>query len=295
MRLQPFVTVLFGVFSVTCASAQVPASPERSVPPSSPTEVGTALWRGMVVHYLMRNGLPVWQGDMILDHLAFGTDFAAALPLRNQGSRGTADPDEKHSDSLGMICPFDLWPAVGGIYQIPYIITNGTANLKTAIAYYNTAFARLIQWVPLTTETDYIYFYVNPSDQSGAGDINAYGRLGGEQKIGCGTGCSVGTFLHEMGHPLAYGTRTRAPTAALISHWTTAHIRADMIADQYRHRPGLYLRSVRLRVNNGAKRLQHDHRWIPDNTEHTGGNSSVVRNNVRGLHSRSGSLHYRGH
>ena len=80
--------------------AQVPVSPDA----------GTALWRGMLVHYVMKNGLPVYQGDIILDHLSLdpvcgeslrrGLTNAEDAEVSGRGRR-LGDLGGKHPD----VCP----------------------------------------------------------------------------------------------------------------------------------------------------------------------------------------------
>jgi hypothetical protein len=142
-----FLAVLCVALVAACGWGQVPASPEPPALPSSQTpEIKTALWRGKVVRYVMRNGRPIYQGDIILDHLGVRPDSAGEA--QSQISPRT----------LGEVYPGFFWPAVGVIYQIPYIITNGSANLTAAVAQYNKTFCGLIQWVPRTTQTDYANF-----------------------------------------------------------------------------------------------------------------------------------------
>ncbi len=71
---------------------------------------------------------------------------------------------------------------------------------------------------------------MNPADQSSAGDISAYGRVGGEQIVGCGAGCNVATFLHEMGHATGLWHENSRPDRDAYITLDYTHIRADTIA-----------------------------------------------------------------
>src|SRR5579862_7011792 len=114
-----FQVVLFGALGATLSWAQIPANPEQSALASSPMPpIGTALWRGIQVHYVIRNGLPIYQGDIILDNPAFGPDPTTA----SIGAPPALTPSHLSPRTLGEIYSGTLWPMVGGIYQIPYII-----------------------------------------------------------------------------------------------------------------------------------------------------------------------------
>ncbi len=73
------------------------------------------------------------------------------------------------------------WLKSGSVYQIPYIIdpaSGDVANINTAVNTYNAIFSGIIQWVPQSTETDYVDFNLDPLDTSGLGNSHI-GRVGG--------------------------------------------------------------------------------------------------------------------
>jgi hypothetical protein len=212
---------LSGAVVATRAWAQVPGAV-----PSSPTEVGTALWRGMQVHYVMRNGHPTWQGDIILDNLVFGPVSIGA----SRREQPASTPSRESPRTLGVIYSSSLWPNVGGIYQIPYIITNGSANLNTAIADYNTTFSGLIQWVARTNQTDYVNFYLDPTNECGCGE-SYFGRIGGEQTTNCAINCSVGTLVHEMGHDTGLWHEQSRPDRGAYVTLNYNHIQATDVSN----------------------------------------------------------------
>ncbi|HWY20406.1 MAG TPA: choice-of-anchor D domain-containing protein [Candidatus Acidoferrum sp.] len=157
-----------------------------AAPSAPPSEVGSGIFRGRRVTYQMVKGKMMFEGDIALEHLDH------KLPLPTDG---------------GMLSYLQYrWPLVGSVYQIPYIIdpaSGDVANINTAVSTYNGIFSGIIQWVPHTTETDYIDFNLNPSDTSGVG--NSYiGRVGGEQLIWGAGNCTVATLLHEMGHATGF-------------------------------------------------------------------------------------------
>ena len=177
-RLALSALIVFLALSAVCAYAQKP-------------EVRTGIFRGMKVTYMWYPskeasgmGKAMFQGDIILDHVT---------PLPANGPQ---------SESMGVAYAQYLWPEVGGVASIPYTIdpsSGNLTNLNTAINQFNNNFAGLIQLVPYTNQTDYLNFYFDPNNLSGA--CEAYeGRVGGEQTVGGSATCTVATILHEMGH-----------------------------------------------------------------------------------------------
>ena len=160
---------------------KVPGLAPIKLAPSAVEQQVHGLYRGMLVTYVVRNGKALFQGDIILDDSAI--------------------------DSVSVAYNKYLWPKAGNQYQIPYIVASGSGNLtnlNTAIAQFNSTFSN-IKFVPRTTETDYVNFSFNPSDNSAQCEANV-GRVGGEQQVGGAGGssnpCTVGTILHEMGHTI---------------------------------------------------------------------------------------------
>lgn len=150
-------------------------------------ELHTGMWRGRVVTYVVKNHQAIYEGDIILDNV---------LPMAGP-ARADVQPD-----SVGVAYPSSMWPKVGSVYQVPYVITSdgGDANLTPAINQFNSTFTGLIQWVPRTTETNYVNIDLNSGDATGEceateGDAN----IGPQPMSGSGS-CTLATLLHEMGH-----------------------------------------------------------------------------------------------
>jgi hypothetical protein len=179
---------------VTGLGANSPSGPgvaPVTIAPSATAQQVQGLYRGIPVTYVVKNGKAIFQGDIILEKVD-SIDSQRQLP-----SVGV--------DSASVAYTQYLWPKVGNQYQIPYIITSGSGdltNLNTAIAQFNSTFSN-IKFVARTTETDYVNFYFNPSDNSAQCEATV-GRAGGAQQVGGSGGssnpCTVGTILHEMGH-----------------------------------------------------------------------------------------------
>ncbi len=172
-RRLSLLTLVFLTLGSAIASAQSPRA-----------QGGTGIYRGHRVRYQIVNGRMITEGDIGLDHIA------QKLPESGTPS-GTLDYLQY------------LWPKVGSVYQIPYTIHAGMVdltNIGLAISQYNSVFSGIIQWVPQSTETDYVDFNLTASDTSGVG--NSYiGRVGGgPQQIWGAGNCTVATLLHEMGH-----------------------------------------------------------------------------------------------
>jgi Astacin (Peptidase family M12A)/Chitobiase/beta-hexosaminidase C-terminal domain/Divergent InlB B-repeat domain len=220
LPIQRFVLVVFVAGLLSWAPSAVSQQGRAMLPPSE--SQGTGVWRGEPVHYVMKNGLPIYQGDIILDNLITGT------------ISGSSSPEQPESVSLprtlGIIYSNTLWPIVSGVHQIPYIITNDTANVDAAIAQFNTTFSGLIQWVPRTTQTDYVDFLLNPADMSGGGE-SYIGRIGGEQFINCAINCSVSVMAHEMGHSTGlYHEQSRSDRNTYVTV-NYSHLQAGPIAN----------------------------------------------------------------
>ena len=153
---------------------------ERTAP-----QGGSGIFRGRKVNYQIVKGRMMIEGDIALERVDH------KLPLSGVTSNGAT------LDYLQYI-----WPKVGSVHQIPYIVDPANvdlANINAAIAQYNSIFGSLVKWVPQTTETDYVEFQLDANDISGVG--NSYiGKTGGVQLIWGSGSCTVATLLHEMGH-----------------------------------------------------------------------------------------------
>ncbi len=145
-------------------------------------QVRQGIYRGMPVTYVVKNGKATFQGDIILERVE------------------TIDP-QRPLPSYGIDYAKYLWLKVGSQYQIPYVIASGSGdltNLNNAITQFNNTFSN-IQFVALTSQTDYVNFDFDPNNFSGECEA-IVGRAGGEQTVGGSGSCTVATILHEMGH-----------------------------------------------------------------------------------------------
>jgi hypothetical protein len=174
------VCVLMNVLLLCAVAQESPAG----------NEIHQGLFRGRLVTYQDIGGKAVFEGDMLLDHVT--------------------EPGGIQSDGLGIAYDQYLWPKVGSVYQVPYIITSGATNLASALANFNSALSGRIQFVARTSEPNYVNFNFDQNDQSGECESDV-GMIGGEHEVGGSVACNVGTLLHEMGHTLGlYHEQSRA-------------------------------------------------------------------------------------
>jgi hypothetical protein len=123
-----------------------------------------------------------------------------------------------------------LWPAVSGIYTIPYTITlqsgvNATpAALSTAITQFNNTFNAFMQ-LQLIPSGNPPANYLNISVYSGGGGegTSNVGMIGGEQTIDCGSDCDTQTWLHEFGHTVGLYHEHQRPDSANFITLTLAN------------------------------------------------------------------------
>jgi hypothetical protein len=94
-----------------------------------------------------------------------------------------------------------LWPRnAQGVVEVPYVITlDPDSRVPAAIALANTQLAPFMQWIPRTTQNDYVSFNLSEDENFGS-CFSAVGRAGGSQNIGGSKACGTGVLVHEMGH-----------------------------------------------------------------------------------------------
>jgi hypothetical protein len=107
---------------------------------------------------------------------------------------------------VGVADPGSLWP--GGIVYYQIDSSSGDmAGITTAIDTFNADFTGVVQWQKGTGSGTYVEIYLDPGDNSAAGDVNTIGYPLYPPEVvnlNCAGGstnpCSIATLLHEMGH-----------------------------------------------------------------------------------------------
>jgi hypothetical protein len=177
--------------SATFAQGQPPQGrpapgSQNSTLPSPVSETRMGMWRGRPVTYQVIDGRNIYQGDIILENVQ---------PMPQAGGA--------HPASVGLVDSNFLWPIVGGVAQIPYVIDPDSTNpnLNSAISIYNATFAGVIQLVPRTTQANYIDINLNSNiANNGVCEATEGDAHEGEQFVTGAGNCTVATILHEFGH-----------------------------------------------------------------------------------------------
>jgi Astacin (Peptidase family M12A) len=98
---------------------------------------------------------------------------------------------EMRTNGTGRTSSFSRW--ANGV--VPFVIDPtlpNQARITQAISHWSTN--TKLRFVRRTTEKDYIVF------RRGSGCSSYVGRIGGEQPINTGDGCTTGSIIHEIGH-----------------------------------------------------------------------------------------------
>ena len=168
-------------FAVFCLSISIQAQ-QSSIDKSVEGTVGSTLYQGQEVTYVVEDGLAIHGGDVILGTVEMVTRIpsSASLPQHVAVQQVSSSVDE------------GLWPE--GV--IPYVIDESITNVQDvtqAIEEWNRK--TVISLVERTDEEDYVRFKSTP------GGCRAHqGRIGGEQFIELHETCDWRIVVHEIGH-----------------------------------------------------------------------------------------------
>src|ERR1700730_10391197 len=153
-------------------------------------EVHSGTWKNRPIVYQLWNGMAVIEGDIILGPAGpMGSDSTAPVPTHQRVIK---------PEGIAISYSAQFWPSVNGIFQVPYVITGSSSNLTTALTNFNQEFSGLIQFVSRSSQANYVNVTVNAG--GGREGFSNVGMIGGEQTLNCGDGCTVATWIHEMGH-----------------------------------------------------------------------------------------------
>lgn len=153
------------------------------------------IWRGQWINYVELGDYAIAEGDIIIGSKEDARQWAQAgehgLERVNGGQKALTIDDAALRWTRG----------ASGVAEVPFTIEAGNAaNINAAVAEVNRALAGVLQWVPRTTQADYVAFNLT---LPGAGYCaSAVGRKGGRQLIVGEPTCQLTTFIHEMGHTI---------------------------------------------------------------------------------------------
>jgi hypothetical protein len=155
----------------------------------------SVLVHGERLDIIDRNGLAIWQGDILLGRTA---DLVEATRIAEL--EGPASPLAK---GTGLGSATGRWPrGPSGLVEIPYVIeADPQGGVPPAIVEFNRVMAGFMRAVPRGTQADYVAFNFDANDTTGP-CFSSIGRVGGRQQIAGASNCDVGRLLHEIGHAL---------------------------------------------------------------------------------------------
>jgi hypothetical protein len=189
--------------------------------PATPPVLRTTTLDGKRITYEVRDGLAIYQSDIVLGKAA---DVAAGTSAPRATTSSTSQVGV-HPNAV-MIGPnfsssMGLWPVVNGIVRIPYTnpsLVNAT-NVNAAIAESNTQLAGIVQWVPATASDVNLVEFDFSAEIPDGGCESSVGMIGKTQSIGGSYTCTTTTILHEMGHALGlYHEQSRADRDSYVNY-----------------------------------------------------------------------------
>jgi Astacin (Peptidase family M12A) len=163
-------------------------------------KIHRGLLDGHPVRFTIVNGNAISEGDILLGSAkAVLERMRAEAPDGKFPASSTALKAQTKGHTYGGANR--LWPRnAQGVVEVPYVITlDPNNNVPAAVAAANTQLAPFMQWVPRTTQNDYVSFNLSEDENYGS-CFSAVGRSGGSQNIGGSKVCGTGVLVHEMGH-----------------------------------------------------------------------------------------------
>ncbi|MEZ0606988.1 M12 family metallopeptidase [Fibrella sp. WM1] len=168
---------LFGCSTDPINDVAIPESKPTLVEMAFPNQIGETkegIYLNEPIRYQLIYGQAIFQGDMMLS------------------PADLTDPD-RSADGTGRSLKSLRWPNRIVYYSIASNLPNQQRVIE-AIAHWEAKTA--IRFVPRTNQSYYVTF------RPGSGCSSNVGRVGGQQFITLGTGCSLGNTIHEIGHTI---------------------------------------------------------------------------------------------
>ena len=163
----------------TISEVSATAAPEN-IEGAISNDVRSGHFRGMDLEYEVRDGLAVFEGDMVLGQ---ANEIEPPRGVSRKGNR----------DAVAISGQSYRWP--GG--RIPYVLASTVSDpqrVMDAIRHWNTTMAGVIRLVPHTSESVYVNFIRSNACSSNVG-MYTTGNY-----VFVGDSCSVGSIIHEIGH-----------------------------------------------------------------------------------------------
>jgi len=186
------------VLSLTAACGDTALAPRpdepalrAATPEGYPTlgEVRSGFIRGTngvphEIRFQVHNGRAIWEGDIDLGPAESIARTARELSRPDSGARLGATRDGSSARWAGGVVPF----VIASNLPSPTRVTDAIAHIEL-----NTG---RVDFVPRTTQTDYVYI------RTSTGCSSSIGRVGGVQYVNLASGCSTGNTVHELLHAL---------------------------------------------------------------------------------------------
>jgi Astacin (Peptidase family M12A) len=181
--------------NVVTALALVAVAFSTTIVDAQTRERFRTLWQGQWVDYVEEGEFAITDGDIIIGPKDAVREWRVAVDRGLQQMEATRKA--LTIDNVGR-----LWlPGTGGVIEVPFTIEAGNStNINGAVAEVNRVLAGVLQWVPRTTQPDYVAF--NTTAANSGACASSVGRIGGRQQITGDPECGVSTFVHEMGHAM---------------------------------------------------------------------------------------------
>lgn len=168
-------------FEIVQTAAADLADPLQQESVESPTELRTSMFRGIPLKHEVREGLGIFEGDILL-----GPEHELQPADGKSGTRSAVAIKALSYRWKDATVPYVIDPAVPNAWRV-----------DLAVAHWNTKMYGVLKLVPRTTETAHVRFIRASSASQCASYV---GMTGYQQPVYVGDSCSTGNVIHEIGH-----------------------------------------------------------------------------------------------